>query len=464
MKKSGSTQNPKLFKIKLGIFLALTFLFGGLLFYEAIPYHGALSWKIQEWRNHKKIQAIHTNLYEDGLQGLLSDIRAKEPMPDDLYLADRLVLNFEPGGKITRLETFLYGKSKAGKVQSFLISYNSLKGPKIDLWLRGEANPDFSKDKLLSPFLTILDTSGYPFQAKAWAKDPNSPILEFLYYGKRTFSTSEGMVFIPGDADRDGIFGKKAALMQIQEGGEISGYEASLHIPSMPQIIPIRYIMEPQYKSMEALREEETRQKISQAQEEAENSLEMSENVSDEGKPSQEPGKPRILPSQPKWTEDQKTGEIYTFLSTNKNKGYRLAIMDAAGGLRIYKLEGTVDGGKSWDLLNPNPCLSETGVAMGVEFFTENLGFVGLGSPTGVTSRIFRTEDGGDNFEEVILPRGQIKTLPKKAASLGLKPADFAYLEMPVKTDQGYALTLKVSDLKEGIIFYSEDDGKTWHL
>lgn len=462
--KEEQPKNAGLFKVKLGIFLALSFLFGGLILYEAVPYHGALSWKIQEWRNHKKIQVVHTNLYQEGLQGILSDIRANEPMPDDLYLADRLVLQFEPSGKITRLESFLYGKSKDGKVKTFLISYDLLKGPQLDLWLGGEANPDFSKEKRLAPFLTILDLSNFSSQARAWAKDETSPILEFLYDGKRSFPTDEGMVFIPGDADGDGVLGKMNALLQIQEGGEISGYEASLYIPSMPEIIPIRYIMEPEYRSMETLMEEEARQKIKEAQDQAEKNQEESENRPAEEKASQMPGKPQILPNQPEWTEDQKTGELYTFLSADPSKGYRLSVMDAAAGLRIYKLEGTKDGGHRWELLNPNPCLSETGLAMGVEFFTENLGFVGLESPTGLSSRIFRTADGGDNFEEVILPRDKIKTIPKEAAALGLEPIDFAYLEMPVKTDQGYALTLRVSDLKEGITFYSEDEGKSWHL
>ena len=41
------------------------------------PYNGALSWKIDEWRNQKKFKLTHTNFFETGVEGILEDIETE---------------------------------------------------------------------------------------------------------------------------------------------------------------------------------------------------------------------------------------------------------------------------------------------------------------------------------------------------------------------------------------------------
>ena len=62
-RKEEKIEKGKLFWGKCIVVVALTILFGGRIIYSAIPYNGALSWKIDEWRSQKKIELTHTNFF-----------------------------------------------------------------------------------------------------------------------------------------------------------------------------------------------------------------------------------------------------------------------------------------------------------------------------------------------------------------------------------------------------------------
>lgn len=134
-KEELSHQKAKDHKLLRTAFLAISLIYAGMIIYTGIPYHGALSWKIDDWRRHKKIEFVHNNLYQNGLQGFLGDISEKFPLPENLYIVDSLVLDFDSQGQISKLETFLYGVDRKGKTQTFLISYDKEKSQDIDLWL-----------------------------------------------------------------------------------------------------------------------------------------------------------------------------------------------------------------------------------------------------------------------------------------------------------------------------------------
>ena len=76
-RKEEKIEKGKLFWGKCIVVVALTILFGGRIIYSAIPYNGALSWKIDEWRNQKKIELTHTNFFETGVEGILEDIETE---------------------------------------------------------------------------------------------------------------------------------------------------------------------------------------------------------------------------------------------------------------------------------------------------------------------------------------------------------------------------------------------------
>lgn len=423
------------FKIRFAAFLIITVVFSGLILYSAIPYHGQLSWAIDEWLNHKRIEFTHNNIYENGIDGILSDIDVKLDMPEELYVSNSFSVAFDADGTVKSIDTLLYGKDSSEKIKTFLISYDSSRQREMDVWVRGEANSDFDPDMLLSPLLQISDKADYKNRVMSWAKTSDESTYGILYYGKRSFYTAEGLVFVEGDADGDGISGTADAIYRITNGGEISGYEVSLYVPGDESITPVRYIMEPEYRSQESINQEHA----AEISEEAKNTA--------------------------RWTTDDTNGSLYTFVPEDKTIGFRLVVTDAAAGSRYYELEKTVNGGNSWETLNSNPFMNVIGVAEGIEFFDSNFGFIGLQGASGEHSQIYKTTDGGVSFQEIQLPMDQVTEVPEPGKTYGLTIADYQYLYMPVKDGDRLSITVTSSSAETGgILFYSEDNGENWHL
>ena len=83
---SGDNGNKKLFYTEMILLIAATLFFGGRIVYSAVPYHGALSWKLDEWMRKKEVELEHNNLFEDGVEGILMDLDEALQLPDVEYL------------------------------------------------------------------------------------------------------------------------------------------------------------------------------------------------------------------------------------------------------------------------------------------------------------------------------------------------------------------------------------------
>lgn len=419
-------------KARLAVFLIVTALFGGLIAYTGIPYHGKLAWKIQSLQNHRTIKFVHSNLYEDGIRGMLKDVRKAVSLPEELYLSDNLTVIFRADGTITDMETMLCGQDASGKIRTFLLSYNAEHSDKLDVWINRDTDFSLDGEKALSPLFVLLDASDFRSEVETWYTLSRNRRYGIFYSGRRTFHTDEGLRFLEGDADGDGRPGSVSALGLLSEGGEIRGYAMSLYLPDQASVTPIRYLMEPEYISQHTLDTMHDRAVI--------------------GSSRKEGG----------WTTDDSNGTVYTFVPGSET-GYRLIVTDAAAGSRFYELEKTEDGGSSWRMINENPFVDHAGVAEGIEFFTEELGFIGLQGASGGHSQIFVTRDGGGHFEAISLPMDQVKEVPEPGKSDGLTRDDYQYLLMP--TYEGKSLSILVTPgvgETEGILFRSDDNGTTW--
>ena len=91
------------FKVRMGCFVAITLIFAAMIIHTAIPYNGALSWKVDDYFNHKKIEFTHNNIYEDGINGVLDDIDRKISLPDKLYVSEDFYISFKEDGSITNV-------------------------------------------------------------------------------------------------------------------------------------------------------------------------------------------------------------------------------------------------------------------------------------------------------------------------------------------------------------------------
>ena len=168
--------------------------------------------------------------------------------------------------------------------------------------------------------------------------------------------------------DGDGTETGTGNFTQLRSGGEIVGFEVSLHIPDLNSVTPVRYIMEPEYVSQQELKQENTMQQVEDAKDTE------------------------------SWTVDQSDGTMYFFL--DENNGWRLVITDAAAGSRFYVMEKTMDGGSTWECINDDPFSGQLGVAEGLIFYDENFGVAGITGASQSYSRLYVTRDGGRTLKK----------------------------------------------------------------
>lgn len=430
--ESEKRNRSKIFWIEMFLFITASVFFAGKIIYSAIPYHGALSWKIEEWKNKKQISFRHNNIFESGIEGILADLDEALDLPEELYISSRFQTGFDETGIIQELDTLIYGKDKNGQTNTYLIDYDADDGETMTVWIDKNTDAAYDSGKLLSPMLEILKKTDWAGQVKVWSDTlGEQQTYELLYLGRRAFYSPEGLQFVPGDADGDGKEEGTGGLNMLRNGGAVSGFEISLHIPEESGVTPVRYIMEPEY--------------ISQAELAQENTALQSEKAKEEDR----------------WTIDRSTETMYFFL--NAQKGWRLVVTDAAAGSRFYRLEQTEDGGSTWNCVNADPFGGQTGAAEGLQFFDENFGAAGLTGASRSHSSIYLTRDGGVSFEKTELPFDQVTELPETAEAYGLTMEDYDYLSMPKQ--EGERLLIAVTSEEgetDGFIFLSEDQGITW--
>lgn len=140
-------------------FILCTLLFGGLIIYSAIPYHGALSWKIDEWLHKKETILEHDNLFEDGVEGVLTDLEAELDLPEELYIANKFQVTFDENGVIQSIYAFIYGKEDNEEKKTYLIDYNADVSHSMTVWIDGNVNGQYEQDMQLFPMIAILTSS-----------------------------------------------------------------------------------------------------------------------------------------------------------------------------------------------------------------------------------------------------------------------------------------------------------------
>lgn len=426
----------KAFWLEILLAFSGTIYFGGNIVYSALPYHGALSWKIDAWRRQKEVTLKHNNFFTDGAEGILKDLDKALGLPDELYLSNRWEMTFEEDGNILTLYTFLYGKDEQGKKNTYLVDYDSKKDEKMTVWINGESNGNYNEEMKLKPMLEILNKTDYEEKVKQWSQNYKNEVYGILYYGKRSFQTAEGLQYVPGETE--GEVGPEGSgnFYMLRAGGEISGYEVSLYMPGVESVTPVRYISDVTYTSQGEIEWAKGQEHMTEAKQEE------------------------------KWTVDETDGSMYFFL--NQTKGWRFVVADAAAGSRFYVLEKTSDGGNTWERINEDPFQSEIGVTEGLFFVDEKWGFAGLTGASGSYSSIYMTEDSGITFEKIAFPMNTVNELPELAAECNFTIKDYDYFTMPEfgeNEEDKNSLFIKALTQEgetEGILFQSQDGGKSW--
>jgi hypothetical protein len=389
------------------IIVIITCFYGAKIYHSGVNYNGKLSWFLSDIKNKKTVKLERNNIYEDGIEGIFTAINKKIHMPEKLYVSDSFKLNFDYNGTITSFDTYLYGKNSKGKLESYLISYNSSKSGNITMYLNGHVNANYSDDKLLEPLIKTMKVIPLKKTVSKWSESQ----YDILYYGKRSFdNNTEGIVYINSEGNETSA---------PNTTSKIIGYTVSVYVPGKEnKYTPVRY------------------------------------NLTD-GLGNLNVAEP------PKENKDKKKSNSAEEFYLSEQVGYRLEVTDAAAGSRFYSLNSTSNGGATWKTINADPFSGRLGVAAGITFFNEKLGFICLSHSGGSNGELYRTEDGGVSFKKVSFP--EVKTTSNGGQTFN--PFDLP--GMPYEKEG--VLNILVGQGSDGDynggskgLYQSKDQGKTW--
>ncbi len=154
-------QNKKFFYMEMILLIAATLFFGGRIVYSAIPYHGALSWELDEWMRKKEVELKHNNIFEDGVEGVLMDLDEVLELPEELYIANKFQVSFDGNGTIQSIYASIYGKNEVGERKTYLIDYDTDSSNDMTVWIDGNANGEYDDDMHLPPMIAVLNTANW---------------------------------------------------------------------------------------------------------------------------------------------------------------------------------------------------------------------------------------------------------------------------------------------------------------
>lgn len=397
-------------------FIVITVFFAGKIIHAAIPYNGALSWKIDSLLHHKPIPFSEQNIYEDGINKFMADLESKLDLPEKKYIADDFNIEFDQQGQITLVETFLYGQNKKGKDNTFLIYYNAEKDPNnISVDVDGFVNVTYQEEKSLDPMIQILNQIDLKKEMFNFQTNSEVEHYHLSYSGRQRFYAGQKLIPISGNISSDNA---------------VEGFAVTLTPLNQDNILPLIFISEPESISAQAIQQEHQEQQFEIAQQ-AES-----------------------------WTVDHNDGSVIFSAKDNPQVAWKLNVVNAALGSRYYDLQYTEDGAKTWTTINRDPFDNTAGVASGIEFFDDQYGYIGIAGASGSYSTIFVTRDGGISFQKIDLPLSSMANFPH-----GTSIEDYKYLSMPVLTQGKLSILVKTEAAEsDGFTFVSLDQGVTWQI
>lgn len=220
------------YRLAACVVLAAVTLCGSVLVVKsAIPYHGKLSWYLDDLKDKRSVILVHDNLYESGVAGILQDIRTKVKLPETLCLATSFNLHFAPDGTIQTFDTMLYGFDENGDfTDSYLITYNAARSKEIDIYLRGADEADFERDKDFRPLVEAVSVMPLSEATAQWSGQDSFGIL---YYGTREWQSAEGIRYLNYKGEN---------RLPSPEEHYFAGYSISVFCPKDEAIVPVRYL------------------------------------------------------------------------------------------------------------------------------------------------------------------------------------------------------------------------------
>jgi len=145
----------------------------------------------------------------------------------------------------------------------------------------------------------------------------------------------------------------------------------------------------------------------------------------------------------------------------SKEVGFKLNVTDKALGSTFYSLSKTMDGGKTWTVINNDPFSGIIGSASGLVFLDDKFGFLGAVNPSGNEGALYRTDNGGTSFKKVNFTPHNVKL------DNGQSISPFDSPGMPYEEEGVFNLLMgQGSDGdyngNSSALYQSKDKGQTW--
>lgn len=401
---------------ELVVLAGITGYYGVKIGESAVPYQGKLSWKLEEWRESRKVRLAHDNIYETGISGILADLEQKVDLPEEAYIINPFTLTFDKSGKIQKFYCFFYGRDGAGEEHTYLLDYDAAKDDRMTVWLDRAGERDYYPSKRLSPMVEVFDVARLEAVANTVGNTGDEITFTINYSG-----------YVPvTDPDRTLVYNASGQIMAEGLQGRQEAYLTDLQVYSGEEMLAQIWLAN-------GWRLADTSEEKAEKEEEAREEL-------------KEIGACYMDRADESW---------YFYL--NESKGWRLRVLDAAAGSRYYVMDMTEDGGNNWKEWNEALFEDQIGVTRGIVFFDEQYGYIALGNASGETAELYVTRDGGKTFGRVLLPWEQV-TDPAGSQET------YQYLFLPKETQEGLCITAAKDSSGQGerLVFISVDQGNTW--
>lgn len=149
----------------------------------------ALYWKVYDLMYKKKIELVHDNVDDSGIEGLFLDLDKKLNLPDELYLKNEFQLHFDENGRITYIYAFFYGKNEKGKEHTYLVSYVREKNSKMIVWLDGNANTTYTPSMNMDLMFALCENHNLRRLEETVAQEDGT--YRFSYAGDKKLRVQE---------------------------------------------------------------------------------------------------------------------------------------------------------------------------------------------------------------------------------------------------------------------------------
>lgn len=198
---------------------------------SVMPWQGKLGTYLFMWKDKRTVTLVHDNVYLDGIEGVLDDIRTEIDLPETLCLSTSFNMHFAPDGKILSLDTMLYGFDENREyIDSYLISYSSSHSSEISVYLHGSGGGIYKEEKDMTPLIEAVSLIPLKQKVRMWEGEDCYGIL---YYGMREWNDREGIRILNMDGTES---------LPPEEEHYFYGYSISLFCPDNEKFTPVRYL------------------------------------------------------------------------------------------------------------------------------------------------------------------------------------------------------------------------------